>query len=52
MDHVVGVNTELGPEEWKRDPATIAKRTATPDVGPTKNYRHKRVGWQKFLGFA
>ena len=25
MDHhyVVGVNTELGPEEWKRDPATI-----------------------------
>jgi len=24
MDHhyVVGVNTELGPEEWKRDPAT------------------------------
>jgi len=25
MDHhyVVGVNTELGPEEWKSDPATV-----------------------------
>ena len=29
MDHhyVVGVNTELGPEEWKRDPATTGART-------------------------
>ena len=35
MDHhyVVGVNTELGPEEWKRDPATTGARTWDVSVG-------------------
>jgi len=35
MEHhyVVGVNTELGPEEWKRDPATTGARTWEVSVG-------------------
>ena len=34
MDHhyVVGVNTELGPEEWKRDPATFSTNTLPSPV--------------------